>query len=142
MRAALLAPILLRVMKEGESKKAALILMKDSFCLDTTVGYSWMKRSHSNRLYSTVLFKWEFFIQMRATNLPPSSLYCPLFWWKERGIKGSSHLNENISFESGLYSIYFPRNNFKSRVFLGYRHKWNWKLENNQQTVSSKDFFH
>ena len=30
MRAALLAPILLRVMEEGESKKAAVILMKNS----------------------------------------------------------------------------------------------------------------
>ena len=50
--------------------------------------------------YSSVLFKWEFFIQMRATNLSPSALYiATLFWWKERGIKGSSHLNENLSFE-------------------------------------------
>ena len=49
--------------------------------------------------YSSVLFKWEFFIQMRATNLPHPLSIAPLFWWKERGIKGSSHLNENLSLE-------------------------------------------
>ena len=38
MRAALLAPILPRVMKEGESKKAAFILMRNSHC-DTVVSY-------------------------------------------------------------------------------------------------------
>ena len=38
MRAALLAPVLPRVMEEGESKKAALILMKNSH-FDRTLRY-------------------------------------------------------------------------------------------------------
>ena len=43
--------------------------------------------------YSSVLFKWEFFIQMRATNLPPSSLYCPSFL-----VEGKRHKRQ-LSFE-------------------------------------------
>ena len=44
-------------------------------------------------------------IQMRIFHsnesclLAPILSLLPLFWWKERGIKGSSHLNENLSFE-------------------------------------------
>lgn len=38
----------------------------------------------TNRAYSGVLQNWEFLIEMRDTNLPPSSLYYPSFWWKKR----------------------------------------------------------
>ena len=47
MRVALLALILPRVMKKGESKKAALILMKNSFWQDTTVDHT-MSIGHKN----------------------------------------------------------------------------------------------
>jgi len=47
--------------------------------------------------YSGILFMREFLIQMRAANLPPSSL--PFFWRKERGKIDHSHLNETLSFE-------------------------------------------
>ena len=49
---ALLAPILPRVMEEGESKKAALILMKNSHFDRTTIGY-WPLR-FSSMLYMHV----------------------------------------------------------------------------------------
>ena len=51
----------------------------------------WLLKVHAG--YSSVLFKWEFFIQMRATNLPPSSLYCPSFL-----VEGKRHKRQ-LSFE-------------------------------------------
>ena len=50
IRAALRAPILPRVMKEGESKKAALILMKNSH-FDRTLRYGWWVLFYSPEIY-------------------------------------------------------------------------------------------
>ena len=48
--------------------------------------------------YIGVLQNWEFVVEMRDTNLPPSSLYCPSFFgWKEGDKIGHSHFYETLS---------------------------------------------
>ena len=107
-------------------KKALKTVALRPFCLvlveqDINVAIMawWSKRNNDfsqfgpsmfqfTNIYSSVsvLFKWEFFIQMRATNLPPSSLYCPSFL-----VEGKRHKRQ-LSFE------------WKSLIWIGHYSTW------------------
>ena len=85
---AILPPVLLFTGGKGEQAGNSHLMKISHFC--RTLRSSLTVASYSNENFS---FKWE------LPTCPHPLSIAPLFWWKERGIKGSSHLNENLSFE-------------------------------------------
>ena len=67
--------------------------------------------------YSGVLENWEFLIEMRDINLPPSSLYCPSFLVTRRRYEPLSHLWNTLNC-IGHYSTWSTSQWYKSSLII------------------------